>query len=101
MNSYVYLSLRTYVLSQSRIGKVLDKNEEEGLNLTSWTCNSYPVPRTSAADTAIQIYYERENTKSQLFPTTSTVDTVPRTGYCRDNTADKLPTGTHKQARTD
>ena len=69
---------RMYLVSPHVCEKALDKNEEEGLNLPSGTCLSYPVLPSSFADMARQIYYERENTKSQLSSPTSTVDVISR-----------------------
>ena len=60
-----------YLVSPDVSEKALDKNKEEGLNLPSGTCPSYPVLQTSATDMARQIYYERENTKSRLSLTIS------------------------------
>ena len=62
-----------YLVSPDVSEKALDKNKEEGLNLPSGTCPSYPVLQTSATDMARQIYYERENTKSRLSLTISRV----------------------------
>ena len=55
---------RMYLLCPDVLEKALDKNEEEGSNLLSRTFPSYPVLSTPATDTARQVYYERENTKS-------------------------------------